>query len=238
MMPVPKERGKIRVSDADRPIESVRKTLRPKDAATLILIDRSACAWRVLMGKRSAKHVFMPGTYVFPGGRRDRRDHALPFETDLHPSVMSKLLQESRGRLSAARARALALAALREFHEETGIAIGDLRPAGHLAARLSGLRYIARAITPPGLVRRFDTRFFSAFADEAGVEPHSFRDSHELQDLRWIDLAETDRFAMPDITRVILGDLRKLVETDPTLSYGMPVPFYFDRHRTFVRELF
>lgn len=226
------------MSDTDGPIEPARKTLRPKDAATLMLIDRSAGGWRVLMGKRSARHVFMPDTYVFPGGRRDPRDHALPFETDLHPCVLHKLLHESRGRLSPARARALALAALRELHEETGIAIGDIRPPGHLAARLSSLRYLARAITPPGLVRRFDTRFFSAFTDEAGVEPQSFRDSHELQDLRWVGLGETDGFAMPDITRHILGDLRKLVETDPTLSYGMPVPFYFDRRRTFVRELF
>lgn len=226
------------MSDADRPVQPARKTLRPRDAATLILIDRSGSGWRVLMGKRSTKHVFMPDTYVFPGGRRDRRDHALPFGTDLHPAVLAKLLNESRGQLTPARARALALAALRELHEETGLAIGDPRPAGHLAARLSNLRYVARAITPPGMVRRFDTRFFSAFTDEEGIDAASVRDSQELHDLRWIGLDETQRFSMPDITRLILSDLRNLVETDPALSYGMPVPFYYDRRRTFVRELF
>ena len=226
------------MSDAEKPVKPARKTLRPKDAATLILIDRSSGGWRVLMGKRSTKHVFMPDTYVFPGGRRDSRDHALPFETDLHPSVLSKLLNESRGQLTPSRARALALAALRELHEETGIAIGDPRPAGHLAARLSSLRYVARAITPPGMVRRFDTRFFSAFTDEEGIDPAAISDSQELHDLRWIGLGETDGYSMPDITRLILRDLRNLVETDPSLSYGMPVPFYYDKRRTFVRELF
>lgn len=226
------------MSDPMKPAPPARKALRPKDAATLILIDRSGKDWRVLMGKRSSKHVFMPDTYVFPGGRRDRRDHALPFETDLHPAVLSKLMNESRGQLTPGRARALALAALRELHEETGIVLGDPRPAGRVAARLSGLRYVARAITPPGMVRRFDTRFFSAFADEEGVAADSIRDSQELHDLRWIDINDIERYSMPDITKLILGDMRNLVETDPTLSYGMPVPFYYDRRRAFVRELF
>lgn len=50
----------------------------PKDAASLILIDRSNEAPRVLMGRRGSGHVFMPDVYVFPGGKRDARDHALP----------------------------------------------------------------------------------------------------------------------------------------------------------------
>ena len=41
---------------------------RPKDAATLILIDRSGGKPKVLVGKRHDKVVFMPGKYVFPGG--------------------------------------------------------------------------------------------------------------------------------------------------------------------------
>src|SRR5664279_1837001 len=41
---------------------------RPKDAATLILVDRSGDVPKVLVGKRHDKVVFMPGTFVFPGG--------------------------------------------------------------------------------------------------------------------------------------------------------------------------
>jgi hypothetical protein len=48
---------------------------RPKDAATLILIDRSGDKPKVLVGKRHDKVVFMPGKYVFPGGRVDRSRH-------------------------------------------------------------------------------------------------------------------------------------------------------------------
>ena len=44
--------------------------ITPKDASTLILLDRSGAEPKVLMGKRHDRHVFMPGAYVFPGGRR------------------------------------------------------------------------------------------------------------------------------------------------------------------------
>ena len=45
--------------------------VRPKDAATLILVDRSGRMPKVLLGKRHLRHKFMPGRYVFPGGRVD-----------------------------------------------------------------------------------------------------------------------------------------------------------------------
>src|SRR5438309_8627980 len=51
---------------------------RPKDAATLILIDRSGDKPKVLVGKRHDKVVFMPGKYVFPGGRVDKSDNRIP----------------------------------------------------------------------------------------------------------------------------------------------------------------
>ena len=51
---------------------------RPKDAATLILVDRSADTPRVLVGKRHDKVVFMPGKFVFPGGRVDKTDNRVP----------------------------------------------------------------------------------------------------------------------------------------------------------------
>lgn len=216
----------------DRP-----KALRPKDAATLVLIDRSEGPWRVLMGKRHARHVFMPDLYVFPGGRRDPRDHALPYLADIQPAVMEKLLSEGKTGARPSGMRALALAALRELHEETGIAIGDLSEAG-LVARLDCLRYVARAITPPGMVRRFDTRFFCAFADEALPAPVAIRDSHELHDLRWVDLMATGDIPMPEITRSILEDLRILMDNHPGLPYGLPVPFYFGRRNSMVRTTF
>ncbi len=45
---------------------------RPVDAATLILVDRTVATPKVLVGKRHDKVVFMPGKFVFPGGRVDK----------------------------------------------------------------------------------------------------------------------------------------------------------------------
>ena len=52
--------------------------VRPKDAATLILLDRTKRVPKVLMGRRHASHVFLPGKFVFPGGRVDPSDRAMP----------------------------------------------------------------------------------------------------------------------------------------------------------------
>src|SRR5438477_142124 len=41
---------------------------RPKDAATLILVDRSHTTPKVLVGQRRDNVVFMPGKFAFPGG--------------------------------------------------------------------------------------------------------------------------------------------------------------------------
>lgn len=209
--------------------------VKPRDAATLILLDRSAGRPRVLLGKRSSKHVFMPDAYVFPGGRRDRLDHVLPFASDLHPDVLSRLMAEKSRSASQRGARALALAAVRELEEETGLVLGE-RIAGRLHAQLGTLRYVARAITPPGSVRRFDTRFFSTFADEAGMTLDGIADTHELHDLGWHDLQELDGLNVPWITRSVLCDLAKLLSDDPALPFGSTVPFYYSRRGQFFRS--
>ena len=43
--------------------------VRPKNAASLIIIDRSGPQPKVLMGRRHPGHKYMPGVFVFPGGR-------------------------------------------------------------------------------------------------------------------------------------------------------------------------
>ena len=48
--------------------------LRPRDAATLILVDSASGTPKVLFGKRRMDMKFMPGRYVFPGGRVDKTD--------------------------------------------------------------------------------------------------------------------------------------------------------------------
>lgn len=204
--------------------------LKPRDAAAIVLVDRSGGSPRVLLGKRSSRHVFMPEAYVFPGGRRDAGDRALPFSADLDPRVMAKLRAGPPAGLSAARGRALALAALRELEEETGLRA----PGG--APDLSRLRLAARAITPPGFVRRYDTRFFLAFADETGLDPAAARDSEELHDLRWLDIEADSRLNIPAITRSVLQDVRMLLASRPALSLPERVPFYRTLHGRAVRS--
>jgi 8-oxo-dGTP pyrophosphatase MutT (NUDIX family) len=101
-------------ADANGPV------LRPKDAAALILVRREGDAVRVLMGERSARHAFLPGRFVFPGGRLDIGDQRLAVDTDLRPEVLAKVATGT----TTSRARGLALAAVRETFEETGILVG------------------------------------------------------------------------------------------------------------------
>lgn len=206
--------------------------IRPRDAATLILIDRSSAQPRVLMGLRSNRHVFMPDLFVFPGGRRDRGDGMAPTSDELQMKVLAQLARPGDA-VTAHRARGLAVAAVRELHEETGLAIGTLKE--RLWPALSGLRYVARAITPPGGLRRFDTRFFCTFTDEVDVDPAAIRDSDELSCLQWLDIQGLCDLKMPPITRTILDDLKKSMQTDPSLPFGSAGPFYYPRRGRMLR---
>ena len=160
-------------------------TLRPVDAATLIIIDRKPKVPKVLMGKRHEGLKFMPGKFVFPGGRIEAGDRSMAVTGALHPRAEQALMAKVT-RPSTQRCRALALAAIRETFEETGLLLGtkdyggpDKVPAGTawsgfqergVFPDLEALHFIGRAITPPKRVRRFDTRFFAvdrtAIADE------------------------------------------------------------------------
>ncbi len=206
--------------------------VRTQDAACLILVDRSGAQPKILMGRRASKHVFMPDVYVFPGGRRDRGDHALPFNNDLHPLVMERLLAHTSSRMGPARARALALAALRELQEETGI-----RPVNADGPDLDMLRYVARAITPPGAVRRYDTRFFLGFCEETVFDMSHFGDTDELEDLQWLDIAAVSSLKLARITQTVLEDVKDLLKLDPSVPFGNPVPFYSMRRGRFVQTL-
>src|SRR6202158_5883968 len=135
---------------------------RPKDAATLILVDRTATTPRVLIGKRHDKVVFMPGQFVFSGCRVDKSDNRVPVAAPIPKALEANLLKGSP-RITPSRARALTIAAIREACEETGLCLGrkssgavpvlegawkPFTEAG-LVPDPSGLFLIARAITPP-----------------------------------------------------------------------------------------
>jgi 8-oxo-dGTP pyrophosphatase MutT (NUDIX family) len=221
--------------------DTPERRARPRDAASIMLLDRSGDGVRVLMGRRSSAHVFMPDLYVFPGGRRDPTDHRLAFSSDHTPAVLQALKSVRGAPVSDSRARALALAALRELYEEAGVPLGTPHAKAEaplpFLPDLANLRYMARAITPPGHSRRFDTRFFAIFADEAEVDTSRVLESRELQDLQWIDVNDLPSLRIPEITAIILSDLRSGLNTDPTLPYERSVPFYFARRGRLIRTL-
>src|SRR3974390_1840577 len=96
---------------------------RPVDAATLILVDRSGATPKVLVGRRHDKVVFQPGKIVFPGGRVDTADNRVPVAAPIPAALEANLLKGSP-RITPARARSLAIAAIREACEETGLCLG------------------------------------------------------------------------------------------------------------------
>ena len=221
----------------------------PKDAATLILLDRSGPSAKVLMGKRHHGHVFLPSRFVFPGGSVDPADRKMTAGAPLDPRAESKLMLHMR-RPSAAKAQALALAAIRETFEETGLFLGERRdsapkaPPGPWSAfaeanihpDLSTVHFIARAITPPRRSRRYDTRFFTADATaiahriEGKVGPDA-----ELVELVWLPLdGIKERIELLAITEIVLADLDKQIKEG--FSHDLPVPFYRVRSGKRVRE--
>jgi 8-oxo-dGTP pyrophosphatase MutT (NUDIX family) len=222
--------------------------LRPRDAATLILLDNSGAGVRVLMGRRHRRHAFMPGKFVFPGGRTDPADSRVAAASELHADEIAKLSGSLRP-VSMARARAIAMSAIRETYEEAGLLIGT---TGAFATRAPGwqgfvehgvqpsldrLRLVARAITPPGRVRRFDTRFLAAWRSDVAVALPEGGPTDELEELVWLPIAEAKEADIPSITRTVLGELEKRLETDPGLRPGGAVPFYRMRHNRFQREV-
>ncbi|TDR32264.1 hypothetical protein DES43_12828 [Aquamicrobium defluvii] len=229
-------------------METKAPPLRPRDAATLLLLDRQGGAFRVLMGRRHSSHVFMPGKFVFPGGRTDPGDGRVPVAHGLHPAEEAKLTVRAT-RTTPMRARAIALSAIRETYEEAGLLIGSKaafstsRPdwqgfAEHgVMPSLQGLRFVARAVTPPGRVRRFDTRFLAAFRDDVAVELPQGGPTNELEELVWLPLDEARQADVPAITRTILEEVQKRLADDPRLSPGGPVPFYRMLNNRFVRDL-
>lgn len=239
-------------ADPSKPLPMRGPALRPKDAATLILLRHDGPTPRVLMGKRHEGHKFMPGKFVFPGGRMDPADTRVNPLTGLDPAVEAKLLERMRARPTPGRARGLAMAALRETFEEAGLVVGARadKPARSTAPgwreflstgvhpTLHHLRFVARAITPPGRTRRFDTRFFVADAEHVMGDLHDMSGaSEELLELHWLTFDEARALEMPHITSVIISEIEDRLARKGGLDPSEPVPFYYMRGKDFRRDV-
>lgn len=218
-------------------------TAEIRDAATAVVIRRDGDAPRVLMGQRGRGASFMPNKFVFPGGAIDPDDRGWAPAAALRCRCEERL---SRGGDDPTIGMALALAAVRETYEETGLRIGARSdPAGGAAGDASAaegwraflesgaspgvdrLRFFFRAVTPPGLPRRFDARFFLAPADAILDDLDDFgRASTELSHLTWAPLDKARTLDLPFITSVVLAELQAWIDRGADFEEDRPIPFF------------
>lgn len=211
-----------------------------RDAATIVLLRKRKGQDQVLMGQRGSAAVFMPNKYVFPGGAVDAQDYEVTPATPLSGADAAKLHKLAPADSSAG----IAMAAVRELWEETGLMLGvegqgpDLAPvdwqgffAKGLVPRADVLRFMFRAITPPGRPRRFDARFFMADSSAVtGADDDFSEASDELSHLHWIDLAEAKSLDLPFITEVVLSEVIAITR-DPKTPRKTPF-FHHDEVRS------
>jgi 8-oxo-dGTP pyrophosphatase MutT (NUDIX family) len=223
-----------------RPQPDLSPEAQIRDAACVIVVDSTNGEPELLMGRRHADQVFLPDKWVFPGGRVDAGDRtfAASFDCKYTPHDL------------AAEIRPFALAAVRELCEETGLVIGSDKAAlAHLAEGWSAfaatgctpvpahLYPLARAITPPGRARRYDTWFF--VAERNAVASTQTRPDGELLDLDWFPLGKARKLDLPNITRLILEDVAsRLQDAARTGDFaGEQLPFYYADACGFQRTL-
>jgi len=238
---------------AARLTSAIRKqehaNLRPRDAATLIIIDFTKDEPVLLMGRRHERHAFLPGKFVFPGGRVDLCDSRIAVADTLDAKVERKLLSKMKGRPASRRAQALALAAIRETWEETGLLLGKPTAQGFkssspawsdfakqgMSPAISALSFVFRAITPPRRPRRYDTRFFCISAEH--IVHRADPDNDELLDLHWLPFGKALELDLPIITKVVLEELREKLHGGKLPSPEQGVPYYYMRNGVFRREM-
>jgi recombination protein RecT len=177
-----------------------------KPAATAVLLRDSVAGLELLLLKRLRSAGFVPGAYVFPGGRVDAEDAA--------PQLLDLLASVPRG-----PGAPFWLAAVREVFEETGVLLALRRGGGSWAdpaaaaalqhwrnALLEGeatfldaltdlaavpdldrVVYCSHWITPVAEPKRYDTRFFlAALPEDAQVSV----DEREMSEAVWLTPAE------------------------------------------------
>ncbi len=202
-----------------------------RDAATVIVHRLIGDQVHVLMGQRGAKAAFMPNKFVFPGGAVDPGDAQVSLAGDLSALNTDRLKEASDSDV----AHALAVAAIRELWEETGLALGIQRPWNGVAedwqtfaARgvqpcAEALQFVFRAITPKGRPRRFDARFFLVPSSAIAGDLDDFSAaSDELSHLQWVSLQEARSLNLPFITEVVLAEI---ATADPRAAPAS-VPFF------------
>lgn len=188
---------------AERLGEPVLHAAEPKPAATVVLMRDGAGGLEVLLLKRHRSSGFVPGAYVFPGGRTDAEDgderlsaHCTPPERGDVPAhywfgAVREVFEETGVLLARTEAGDWAadassderMEALRLRLMSSDAHLVDIIQSEKLRVVLDDVVYFAHWITPLAEPRRYDTRFFAA-ALPAGRTIK--RDEREMVDAVWI----------------------------------------------------
>jgi 8-oxo-dGTP pyrophosphatase MutT (NUDIX family) len=216
---------------AERLDDAAHDVAEPRPAATAVLIRDGAAAPELLLLKRHRAAGFVPGAYVFPGGRVD--------DADADPALLDVLGPVPRGADAA-----YWVAAVREVFEETGVLLAhsadgaacrdasadpalarwresllageatllDVLQAERLRPDISRMVYCSHWITPVAEPKRYDTRFFVA-----GLPPGCTAtiDEREMSDAVWLTAAGA-------LARFQRGELPMVFPTVKTLQLLQP----------------
>jgi 8-oxo-dGTP pyrophosphatase MutT (NUDIX family) len=193
------------MNDVTEAVRAKPAIVRPRDAASLILLRGEGRDLELLAGRRPGHVRFMPGVYVFPGGAIDPEDRR-------------KWRVEAGGEHLPPRLVRCARAALRETWEEVGVLVGRRDSAASpvapgltpieaayaergITAALDALIYVGRAITPTPVFRRFNTRFFLGDGSAVFGDPVS---TDELEDVGWHPVGRRSLAPFRDVTQFML----------------------------------
>ncbi|MDT4927872.1 MAG: hypothetical protein QOF92_739 [Pseudonocardiales bacterium] len=200
-----------------------------RDAATVVLLRDGSDgagieAWLLT---RVTQMAFAAGMTVFPGGRVDDADSALP----LVGGDFARLA--ARFGCSEDVARALVGAAARETFEETGVLLtvpsadlsgarsdvelgrvsfGELLRANGLSVDAGALHPWSRWVTPAGEARRYDTRFFVGALPEAAVAEDVTSESSAAS---WLPIDEAIQQAQRGERQLLPPTMMTLVSLQP-----------------------
>jgi 8-oxo-dGTP pyrophosphatase MutT (NUDIX family) len=112
------------VEQAKEYADGTRQPAEPRDAATVVLLRRSASGPAIYLLRRQSSMAFAGGMCVFPGGGVDRRD----FDATVAWAGPPPADWAARLGVDEAEARALVCAAVRETFEESGVLLAGTSP--------------------------------------------------------------------------------------------------------------
>ena len=220
MFEIPQER--LPPGFADTVADPPDTPATPRPAATILLMrtpDGTEAGLEVLLMRRQRSSGFVPGAWVFPGGRVDAADsgpalyeriRGLPSDpeppVEFWTAALRELFEETGVLLARQQDGAWAsdatadrrLERLRKQLMDDEASLMDVLERRDLELDASGVVHVGHWVTPVVEPRRYDTHFFAAAVPE-GREARP--DPREMTEARWLSpqtaLAAFERGELP-----------------------------------------